>query len=82
MTPRTLTAAFWLAVISAVISAVVAINEFDYASAHPHAYGPALNIAWGAVALAHVTSRSGRRRPDLTRAREAAPTISGAFAGT
>jgi hypothetical protein len=52
VTPRTLTAAFWLAVISAVISAVVAINEFDYTSGHPHAYGPALNIAWGAVALA------------------------------
>jgi hypothetical protein len=52
VTPRTLTAAFWLAAISAVISAVVAVNEFDYASGHPHAYGPALNIAWGAVALA------------------------------
>ncbi len=52
MTPRTLTAAFWFAVVSAVISAVLAINEFDYASGHPHAYGPALNIAWGAVALA------------------------------
>jgi hypothetical protein len=39
-------------VIAAVISVVVAINEFDYASGHPHAYGPALNIAWGAVALA------------------------------
>jgi hypothetical protein len=50
VTNRTLPVVRALAAASAVIFAIVAIKEFDYASAHPHAYGPANNIAWGAVA--------------------------------
>jgi hypothetical protein len=36
-----------LAVIAAVVFAGVAIHELNYASGHPHAYGPAKVIAWG-----------------------------------
>jgi hypothetical protein len=47
---RTLNIALGLAIVSAVIFAIVAIEEFSYAATHPDAYGPAKNIAWGAVA--------------------------------
>jgi hypothetical protein len=39
-----------LAVVAAVGSIAVAVHEFDYASGHPYAYGPAKVIAWGALA--------------------------------
>jgi hypothetical protein len=37
-------------VIAAVVFAGAAINEWGYASDHPHAYGPAKVIAWMGVA--------------------------------
>jgi hypothetical protein len=39
-----------VAVIAAVVFAGVGIHELSYASDHPHAYGPAKVIAWGACA--------------------------------
>ena len=39
-----------IAAVAAVIFAGVAIHEFDYASGHPYAYGPAKVIAWGGAA--------------------------------
>jgi hypothetical protein len=63
-----------LAVASAVIFAVMALKEFGYASAHPYAYGPAKNIAWGAIAgallsaavavLAHALRSESSSGPD------------------
>ena len=43
-------AAIALAVLAAVVFAGVGIHELSYASDHPHAYGPAKVIAWGAGA--------------------------------
>jgi hypothetical protein len=37
-----------LAFIAAVVFVGVALHELDYAGSHPHAYGPAKVIAWGA----------------------------------
>ena len=45
----------WLTLIGGALCAYVALQEFTYAHAHPHAYGPAINIALlacGGVALA------------------------------
>ena len=39
-----------LAVIAAAIFIGVAVHELNYASDHPHRYGPAKVIAWGAGA--------------------------------
>lgn len=39
-----------LAVVASVIFIGVAVNELQYASDHPYAYGPAKVIAWGASA--------------------------------
>jgi hypothetical protein len=39
-----------LAVVAAVVFVGVAVHEIDYASNHPHQYGPAHVIAWGAGA--------------------------------
>lgn len=39
-----------LAVVAAIGFVVVAVHEFNYASGHPYAYGPAKVIAWGALA--------------------------------
>lgn len=39
-----------LAVVAAVGFLGVAIHEFNYASDHPYAYGPAKVIAWGGCA--------------------------------
>jgi hypothetical protein len=44
-----------LAVISTAVFAYVAIHEITYATAHPHAYGPANIIAAGAGAGALVS---------------------------
>lgn len=38
------------AVVAAVVFIGVAVNELQYASDHPYAYGPAKVIAWGASA--------------------------------
>jgi hypothetical protein len=43
-------AAMALAVVAAVGFIGVAIHEFNYASDHPYAYGPAKVIAWGGCA--------------------------------
>lgn len=43
-------AALALAVVAAVGFIGVAIHEFEYASHHPYAYGPAKVIAWGGCA--------------------------------
>jgi hypothetical protein len=60
-----------LAAVAAVVFVGVAVHELDYASDHPHAYGPAKVIAWagasgaalaGAVALiGWALIRDGRR---------------------
>lgn len=39
-----------LAVVGSVIFVGVGVNELQYASNHPYAYGPAKVIAWGAGA--------------------------------
>jgi hypothetical protein len=43
-------AAVALAVVAGIAFVVVAIHEFNYASDHPYAYGPAKVIAWGGCA--------------------------------
>ena len=42
-----------LCIASAIVAAIVALNEWNYASDHPYAYGPAKEIASmsGAVVL-------------------------------
>ena len=39
-----------IAIVAACIFGGVAVHEFDYASGHLYAYGPAKVIAWGGVA--------------------------------
>jgi hypothetical protein len=39
-----------VAIVAACIFGGVAVREFNYASGHPYAYGPAKVIAWGGVA--------------------------------
>ena len=39
-----------LAAVAAVGFGAVAVHEFQYASNHPYAYGPAKVIAWAALA--------------------------------
>lgn len=39
-----------LAIVAAIILVGVVVNELNYASTHPYAYGPAKVIAWGAGA--------------------------------
>jgi hypothetical protein len=41
-----------LAAVAAVVLIGVAVHELSYASNHPHAFGPAKVIAWGAAAAA------------------------------
>jgi hypothetical protein len=43
-------AAMALAFIAAIVFIGVAVNELNYASRHPYAYGPAKVIAWGSGA--------------------------------
>ena len=39
-----------IGVLAALVFAGVGVHELSYASDHPHAYGPAKVIAWGAGA--------------------------------
>ena len=39
-----------LAALAGLGLVVVAVHEFDYASSHPYAFGPAKVIAWAAIA--------------------------------
>jgi hypothetical protein len=48
---------------------VVALHEFDYASNHPYAFGPAKVIAWAAVAGAALAVGVGILGYALTRER-------------
>jgi len=47
---RLLTVVIALAALAGVTFMGVGIHELDYASSHPHAYGPAKVIAWSAFA--------------------------------
>lgn len=46
---------FACSVVAAVVFGGVAVHELNYASDHPHAYGPAKVIAWAACAGALVS---------------------------
>lgn len=50
-----------------LVFAGVAIHELEYASDHPHAYGPAKVIAWGAGAGAVLSVAVGLLGLQLTR---------------
>ena len=50
LSARLLTVVIALAALGGVTFVGVGIHELDYASSHPHAYGPAKVIAWGAFA--------------------------------
>lgn len=50
LSARLLTVIIALAALAGVTFVGVGIHELDYASSHPHAYGPAKVIAWSAFA--------------------------------
>ena len=55
----------WLALIGGALCAYVALSEFQYAHAHPYAYGPAIKIALlacGGVFLAAAAFAADRRK--------------------
>ncbi len=56
---RLLTVAGVLAGLAFVLFVGVAIHEFDYASGHAYAYGPAKVIAWAAIAGAMLAAALG-----------------------
>jgi hypothetical protein len=61
-------AAMALAVVAAIGFIGVAIHEFDYASDHPYAFGPAKVIAWGGCAGAVLAAAVALLAFALTRA--------------
>jgi hypothetical protein len=56
-----------LALVAAVGFIGVAVHEFNYASDHPYAYGPAKVIAWGGCAGALLCAAVGLVGFALTR---------------
>jgi len=56
-----------LAVVAALVFAGVRVDELNYASNHPYAYGPAKVIAWGAGAGALLSAAVGVLAFDLRR---------------
>ncbi len=63
-----------LSLVAFIIFAGVGIHELNYASAHPHAYGPAKVIAWGAGGGALVAASVGILAVALGRQRSYGPT--------